>query len=211
MLTAFMRSHSQAHHLDRGLANLAQPHICHEQKRWGVQAHAGSVSSLSLSEDGWVLASAGRDSVVVLWDFRQHAKLGSIPVLEPVEGAAFLPASASPPRPGKKARTSGVGASGLAGLLLATAGSSGRLKVGSELDLHSLVIQVSASCVANVCMLCHHKMGPGLGPWAWCALPEQWNVWILFLSCPACHVSSKPALGVLCTQSAMQAALGWRT
>ncbi len=98
-----------------------------------VQAHAGAVSSLSLSGDGWVLASAGRDSVVMFWDLRKQAKLGSIPVLEPLEGAVFLPTASTPGRPAKKARTSAASVSVLAGLCVATAGSSGRLKVSSGL------------------------------------------------------------------------------
>ena len=94
-----------------------------------VQAHAGAVSSLSLSEDGWVLASAGRDSIVSLWDLRTHARLNSIPVLEPLEGAVFLPAPSGPGRPSKKARTSGASNAALAGLRIGTAGSTGLLKV----------------------------------------------------------------------------------
>lgn len=94
-----------------------------------VQAHAGSVSSLSLSEDEWVLASAGRDSTVAFWDFRHHTKLSSIPVLEPVEGAVFLPSSSALPRPTKKARTSGASSSALSSLRIAIVGSSGHLKV----------------------------------------------------------------------------------
>jgi WD40 repeat protein len=44
------------------------------------------VTSLSLSADGWTLLSGGRDSVVILWSLRDHAKLATIPVYEPLEG-----------------------------------------------------------------------------------------------------------------------------
>lgn len=105
-----------------------------------MQAHAGSVSSLSLSEDEWVLASAGRDSTVAFWDFRHHTKLSSIPVLEPVEGAVVLPSSSTLPRPAKKARTSGAMDSGWSNLRIATAGSGGHLKVSSTLPISHLAL-----------------------------------------------------------------------
>ena len=93
-----------------------------------------------------MLATCGRDSVVSLWDLRKHAKLGSIPALEPLEGVAFLPASTTPGRPAKRARTSKAPSSALDGLLLATAGSSGQLKVRK---LHQRPANVATSFPAS--------------------------------------------------------------
>lgn len=55
------------------------------------QGHFSAVTSLALSPDGWLLLSAGRDKVVVVWDLRQGTKLATVPVFEAVEGLAALP------------------------------------------------------------------------------------------------------------------------
>ena len=36
-----------------------------------LQAHMSAVTGLALSPDGWLLLSAGRDKVVVVWDLRR--------------------------------------------------------------------------------------------------------------------------------------------
>ena len=52
-----------------------------------LKGHFSAVTSLSLSPDGWSLVSGGRDSVAVLWSLRDHSKLATVPVYEPLEGA----------------------------------------------------------------------------------------------------------------------------
>eukprot|EP00955_Chlamydomonas_euryale_P056570 356470-Chlamydomonas_euryale.AAC.1 len=62
------------------------------------QGHFSAVTSLSLSTDGWLLLSGGRDKVVNVWDLRKNARAATVPVFEAVEGMVAIPAGA--PLPG---------------------------------------------------------------------------------------------------------------
>ncbi len=65
-----------------------------------LKGHFSAVTSLSLSSDGWLLVSGGRDKVVNVWDVRSSAKLATVPVYEAVEGVvALAPGSGLPGLP----------------------------------------------------------------------------------------------------------------
>lgn len=55
-----------------------------------LKGHFSAVTSLSLSPDGWTLLSGGRDSIVIVWNLRNHTKLATVPVYEAVEGEYSL-------------------------------------------------------------------------------------------------------------------------
>jgi len=52
-----------------------------------VQGHFSAVTDLAVAPGNWSLLSAGRDSVVIMWDLRTFAKLATVPVYEVLEGA----------------------------------------------------------------------------------------------------------------------------
>ena len=56
--------------------------------RGRAQGHFSAVTDLAVAPGNWSLLSAGRDSVVIMWDLRSFAKLATFPVYEVVEGAA---------------------------------------------------------------------------------------------------------------------------
>jgi len=51
-----------------------------------AQGHLSAVPALSLSPDGWLLLSGGRDKVACVWDIRSGARLATVPVFEALEG-----------------------------------------------------------------------------------------------------------------------------
>lgn len=51
----------------------------------------GAVTSLAFSESGWLLVSAGRDSVMNLWNLRNNSHIKTVPAFE-VRAAPLRPA-----------------------------------------------------------------------------------------------------------------------
>jgi U3 small nucleolar RNA-associated protein 13 len=89
-----------------------------------LQAHFSAVTSLAISEDGWTLLSAGRDGVVVLWNLKNYARIATIPVHEALEAVVALPSKATPSPGGSDSESHG--------LLFATGGEKGAVKVWSS-------------------------------------------------------------------------------
>lgn len=55
-----------------------------------MEGHFSAVTGLALTQDGLKAVSAGRDSVLIVWDLTSHTKLTTVPVFSPVEGALLL-------------------------------------------------------------------------------------------------------------------------
>ena len=84
-----------------------------------LQAHFSAVTSLSISEDGWTLLSAGRDGVVVQWNLKNYARVATIPVHEALEAVVALPSGSG--RGGANDKDDP--------LLFATGGEKGSVKI----------------------------------------------------------------------------------
>lgn len=96
-----------------------------------LKGHYSAVTSLSLSPDGWLLLSGGRDKVVMLWDLRTGAKLATVPVYEAVEGVVALPLGA--PFPGVPPPDTAKVLTGASKVVhFATAGEKGQIKIWSS-------------------------------------------------------------------------------
>jgi len=52
--------------------------------------HMSLPTSLSVSDDGYMLVSAGRDKVINFYELRQHAHLKTVPVMDVLEGVVIL-------------------------------------------------------------------------------------------------------------------------
>jgi len=81
-----------------------------------LRSHFSAVPSLSFSEDGTRIASAGRDKIAHLWDSHSFLHLASIPTHEALEGISLLPPNCSIPCSEHDGR-------------LATVGERGRLRI----------------------------------------------------------------------------------
>ncbi|KAK7389072.1 hypothetical protein VNO78_23904 [Psophocarpus tetragonolobus] len=55
--------------------------------------HRSAVTSLAISEDGWMLLSAGRDKVVTLWDLHDYSNKKTVITNEAVEAVCVIGAS----------------------------------------------------------------------------------------------------------------------
>ncbi|PSS04567.1 Transducin beta-like protein [Actinidia chinensis var. chinensis] len=60
-----------------------------------LEKHFSTVTSLSVSEDGWTLLSAGRDKVVNLWDLHDYGCKVTVPTYEVLEAVCVIPSSSS--------------------------------------------------------------------------------------------------------------------
>eukprot|EP00887_Chlorella_sp_A99_P000001 scaffold16.g1.t1 len=93
-----------------------------------LKGHFSAVTCLSIAPDGWTLLSGGRDSVAIAWNLRTHAKAATIPVYEPLEGLACVPAKA--PLPGAAAAAAAAASAGKKPpLCFVTGGERGVLRV----------------------------------------------------------------------------------
>lgn len=52
--------------------------------------HSSAVTSLAISEDGWILLSAGRDKVVTLWDLHDYSNKKTVITNEAVEAVCVI-------------------------------------------------------------------------------------------------------------------------
>eukprot|EP00941_MAST-03F_sp_MAST-3F-sp1_P000419 g419.t1 len=56
-----------------------------------LKSHMSQVTSISFSEDGYTLVSAGRDKIVHIWDLRTYKLKKTVPTYEVLEGIQILP------------------------------------------------------------------------------------------------------------------------
>ena len=137
-----------------------------------LKGHFSAVTCLSLSPDGWTLLSGGRDSVVIAWNLRDYSKLATIPVYEPVEGLAALPAGCGlPGLPAAAAGGKGAAAKGgaAAPVCFATGGEKGVLKLWRA-DTGALLHEESAegaprrACRGSCVCVCSVGAGGAAAP-----------------------------------------------
>ncbi|XP_071953471.1 transducin beta-like protein 3 [Antedon mediterranea] len=57
----------------------------------GLETHYGTVTSLDFSSDGHRMVSGGRDKVLVIWNVETTEPINTIPVMEVVESAFWIP------------------------------------------------------------------------------------------------------------------------
>lgn len=68
-----------------------------KQLRHVLSGHFSKVTSLSFSEDGQALVSAGRDKVMILWNLENGETVRTVPAYECLEGVVVLPAATKVP------------------------------------------------------------------------------------------------------------------
>ncbi|XP_061366816.1 protein TORMOZ EMBRYO DEFECTIVE [Gastrolobium bilobum] len=112
--------------------------------------HRSAVTSMSVSEDGWTLLSAGRDKVVTLWDLHDYSNKKTVITNEAVEAVCVIGAGSPFASSLDSYRQNAKKGAGSQAFYFVTVGERGIVRIWSSEGAVSMFEQKASDVTANI-------------------------------------------------------------